>query len=253
MKTESTHAERVQRWFAAEVRPAPPTDEELMALASGRHDVIDAAAVAEAMALDAGSQRRYEDVQRFLEQRSPRPAPVPQTAAAAAVPKSLVERAAEWLAAKGAVLAAKVHNTGAQLKAAIDAGGSWDEVVQVTAPTLTMRGFAASSAGRDGGAIVQLKDNRGRRVQVTAGPTGYVIEFDLNDERLTAFLNVQRVALYGTEEAPFERRVLLRGGRGTLSGCPSGLIHVEYEGGFEMYLLLEHGTAGAGPGKETMG
>jgi hypothetical protein len=74
-----------------------------------------------------------------------------------------------------------------------------------------------------------------------------MLEFDLNDPRLAGFLTVQRVALYGSEEAPFEIKVLLRGGRGTLSGCPSGLVHVHSESGFEMYLLLEDAAAGSGP------
>jgi hypothetical protein len=249
MNPELSHAERVRRWFSAEVRPEPPTDEELMALASGRHEVIDAEAVAEALALDPGSQRRYEEVLRFLERPSASPAEVPEEAAAAV--KGLVERAAEWLMAKGAVLAAKVQKTGEQLKAAGEVGGSWDEVVMVRPQTLTMRGFAPSHAGHGGSDIVQLKDGKGRRVQVAGGATGYKIEFDLSDPRLTGFLNVQRVPLYGVEEMPFERDVMLEGGRGMLDECPPGLIHIQLGDDFEMYLLLEDCSPGVADPKDS--
>lgn len=235
MNPELSHAERMRRWFAADVQPEPPTDEELMALAQGRFDVIDADAVAEAMARDPGSQRRYEEVQRFLELRSARRVEVPAVEGVPAV-KGLVERAAEWLLAKGAILSAKVQKTGEQLKAAAELGGSWDVVVSGRPQTLTMRGFAPSHAGSD---MLQLKDGTGRRVQVAAGSTGYKIEFDLNDARLTGFLKVQRVPLYGVEEMPFERFVMLQGGRGMLDECPPGLIHIQLGADFEMYLLLE--------------
>ena len=243
MNPELSHAEQVRRWFAAEVRPSPPTDEELMALAQGRFDVIDADAVAEAMACDPGSQRRFEEVLRLLESRSVRRVEVPVVEAVPAA-KGLVERAAEWLVAKGVVLSAKVQKTGEQLKVAAERGGSWEEVARVRPQTLTMRGFAPSDAGQRGSDIVQLKDQKGRRVQVAGGATGYKIEFDLNDARLTGFLNLQRVPLYGVEEMPFERIVMLQGGRGMLDECPPGLIHIQLGTDFEMYLLLEDGSPG---------
>jgi hypothetical protein len=247
MKTELSHAERVRRWFAAEVRPEPPTDEELMALAAGRFEVIDAVAVAEAMALDPGSQRRYEEVQRFLERRSARslrPVESPEVAPAPVL-KSLLERASEWVAAQGAVLAATVRRAGSQLS--VEAAGSWGAGPMAAAPTLTMRGYAPTGSGQGAAAPVRLKDAAGRQVHIASGLNGYLLEFDLNDHRLAGFLTVQRVALYGSDEAPFETKVLLRGGRGTLSGCPSGLVHVHLESGFEMYLLLEDAAAGTGP------
>lgn len=236
MKPELSHAEQVRRWFAAEARPAPPTDEELMALALGRFDVIDAEAVAEAMACDPGSQRRYEEVQRSLESRPVRRV---EEAEAVVVPaaKSLVERAKEWLASQGAGLSATVRRAGNALS--VMAEGDWGAPPLQAAATLTMRGYAPTGAGQGGAALVRLEDGSGRTVRIASSPTGYMLEFDLNDRGLGGFLTVQRVALYGSAELPFEAQVLLRGGRATVTRCPSGLIHVHAESGFEMYVLLE--------------
>lgn len=244
MNVKMTHAERVRRWFAAGARPEPPTDEELMALAAGRFDVIDAEAVAEALACDPGSQRRYEEVQEFLERRTQLPAEEP-AGATEGVPasRSLVEQARAWLSAKGCVLAATVRRAGQALGDVVE--GSWSLDALGAPATLAMQGFASP-----GPAMVRLEDEAGRRVVIATGPTGYLIEFDLKDPRLVGMLMVQRVALYGSGELPFERRVLLRGGRGTLTDCPPGLLHAQMGTGFEMYLLLEDVPTDPGAGTD---
>lgn len=229
MNPEQSDAEQVRGGFAAEIRPEPPTDRELMALARGRFDVIDAEAVAEALALDPGAQRRYEEVQRFLERRSASLAEVPAA-------RSLLDLATEWIARNGGELVARVGRAGSALIAGRE--GGWMLGSTASAPALTTRGFAPSDAGRGGVAPVVLKDRSGRTARIVSGPAGYMIEFDLNAARQGGFLTVKRVLLHGSADTPFEQRVLLRGGRGTLTGCPSGMFHVEAPG-FEMYLLLE--------------
>ncbi len=242
MKTEITHAEQVRRWFERPAVPVPPSEEELLALATGQFDVIDAEAVAAELAADPASGRCYEEIRGFLESRS--------LAAVGAVSpvagrSGVIELALAWMKARNKSLGGLIRKVDDRLEASLTE--IWTGMSVGVTQTLSMRGFAPSGAGQGGAARVRLTDPSGREVLIAAGVGGYLLELDLQDPRINGFLTVQRVLLHGGTETEFSRETPMCKGRAVLTDCPPGLIHVHLDTRFELYLLLEDlpGSEGA--------